>query len=551
MNQSITIINSMKRQSSILSLDKQTEENGTAKLMKKISQKQTHGSMDDISRLLPLNDNLINVYNHFEDNFRVVRESEKFHCEAPSTGKYESIQINPSNILKVVDGLHLCDLNPEKLNRIQICRFRFYYFRARLKNKLNPLQIYFTFPDKITNHIYKVFLSTTVEFPTKFNCEQSTSSRSIKVKTKSGTKFFTEDFIYMTLYSESDFIIGMHLVFGEFHNSILSAKQQEPSRFYKFWDEDKKSMSPKKDKILQNLDQSRYKSTQKLKDFLRGAEVSAKKIITVVQRGKQIEKDRQEERSIKMLVKSQIQEFRKVEKSILQQKFDKQQQCQSWQQMIQLITICGQIYSILHERKRRLRIQAKAKLIVLRLKAKLFIEVKQFGQNPFDRCSNKSLLLLKTMSIHLQEQSRKRAQKIATNFLKKTLIFQTALIAHHKMVSKVRIIVKVFKTKKFQKRAFKDRFWRLIKTYFNQNNGSYLFATSQVKVIQIDKPLMSKIIEQYIHTRKLLWLQQYQQNKNGNENVTPVPQVSIYQLPNDKELKQIMKEYYYVSKKSN
>lgn len=44
------------------------------------------------------------------------------------------------------------------------------------------------------------------------------------MKTKSGTKFFFEDYIYMTLYAESDFIIGIHLVFGEFHNSILSAK---------------------------------------------------------------------------------------------------------------------------------------------------------------------------------------------------------------------------------------------------------------------------------------------------------------------------------------
>lgn len=69
-----------------------------------------------------------------------------------------------------------------------------------------------------------MFLSTSVEFPTKFNCEQSTSSRSIKIKTKSGTKLFYEDYIFMTLYAESDFIISIHLVFGEFHNINLNEK---------------------------------------------------------------------------------------------------------------------------------------------------------------------------------------------------------------------------------------------------------------------------------------------------------------------------------------
>ena len=43
--------------------------------------------MDDISRLLPLNDNLLNVYNDFEENFRAVRESNKFRYEVPQTSK--------------------------------------------------------------------------------------------------------------------------------------------------------------------------------------------------------------------------------------------------------------------------------------------------------------------------------------------------------------------------------------------------------------------------------------------------------------------------------
>ncbi|CAD8126957.1 unnamed protein product [Paramecium sonneborni] len=555
MNQSMTIVNSLRKQSSILSLDKQTEDNGTSKLMKKISMKQTHGSMDDISRLLPLNDNLINVYNDFEDNFRVVRESNKFKYEVSQTSKQEIIQINNSHILKTADGLHLCDLNPEKLNRIQIYRFKFYYFRARVKNKLNPLQIYFTLPDKTQNYIYKVFLSTSVEFPTKFNCEQSTSSRSIKIKTKSGTKFFIEDYLYMTFYAESDFVISIHLVFGEFHNSFLSAKQQEPQKYFKYWDDDKKNISPKKDKILQNLDQSRFKSTQKLKEFLKGAEVSAKKIISVVQRGKLIEKEKQEERSIKMLVKSQIQEFRKVEKSILQQKFERQNQCEYWEQIISLMILNRQLYNILNEMKRRLRIQAKAKLIVLRIRTKLFIEVQQYGQNPFDRCSNKCLILLKMISGQLQSHSKIRAQKIVTNFMKKTLLFQTALIAHHKMVSKLRMIVKAFKAKKFQKRAFKDRFWRLIKSYFGQSNGPQLFATSQIKTIQIDKPLMSKMIEQYIQNRKQQWCQQNKQNKNydkqdNNKQDNNIQQIQIFQLPNDRELQKLMKDYQ-IQKKFN
>ncbi|CAD8142691.1 unnamed protein product [Paramecium octaurelia] len=545
MNQSMTMVNSIRKQSSNFSLDKQIEENGTAKLIKRITQKQTHRSIDDISRLLPLNIN--NVYNDFEDNFRVISEFNKVKQELPQPIKQEIVQINNSNFLKTADGLNLCDLHAEKLNRIQIYRFKFYYFRARVKNKLSPLSIYFTFPNHSQNQIYKVFLSTSVEFPTKFNCEQSTSSRSIKMKTKSGTKFFFEDYTFMTLYAESDFIISIHLVFGELHNSTLNEKQQEPQRHFKYWD-DKQSVSPKKDKILQNLDQSRYKSTYKLKEFLKGAEVSAKKMISVVEKGKQIVKEKQEERSIKMMVKSQIQEFRKVEKSILQQKLERQNQCQCWEQIISLINIARFANNILHERKRQLRIQAKAKLIVLRIKTKLLIEVQQFGHNPFERCTNKSLLLLKTMSIHLQEKSKLRAQRITTDFLKKTLIFQTAVIAHTKMASKVRMIIKAFKAKKFQKRAFKDKFWRLIKNYFGQNNETSLFTTSQVKTVQIDKSAMSKVIEQYIHNRKLLWFKSFKESKSLDSKQNHVPVIQIYQLPNDKEFSQIMKDYYILKK---
>lgn len=68
------------------------------------------------------------------------------------------------------------------------------------------------------------------------------------------------------------------------------------------------------------------------------------------------------------------------------------------------------------------------------------MEVQQYGQNPLDRGHNKSMILLKMLAHHVSSTAKNRAKKIATNFLKKTLLFQTALIAHQKMAGKGIII---------------------------------------------------------------------------------------------------------------
>lgn len=44
-----------------------------------------------------------------------------------------------------------------------------------------------------------------MEFPTKFNCDLAFTSRSIKVHTKFNSKLFNEEYLYLTLYSETDF----------------------------------------------------------------------------------------------------------------------------------------------------------------------------------------------------------------------------------------------------------------------------------------------------------------------------------------------------------
>lgn len=49
-------------------------------------------------------------------------------------------------------------------------RFRFYYFRIKIKGKPSPIQLCFNFSERVIG--LKIYLSTTAEFPTSFNADQ-------------------------------------------------------------------------------------------------------------------------------------------------------------------------------------------------------------------------------------------------------------------------------------------------------------------------------------------------------------------------------------------
>ena len=110
-----------------------------------------------------------------------------------------------SNFLETYDGLKQSDLKHGNENRIKITRFKFFYFRIKVRGKISPIQVLFNIPERVQSSSLKLFLSTKAEFPTKFNAEYILYSRYAKIFSERNQHYFTEEYLFITMYSEVDF----------------------------------------------------------------------------------------------------------------------------------------------------------------------------------------------------------------------------------------------------------------------------------------------------------------------------------------------------------
>ncbi|CAD8170108.1 unnamed protein product [Paramecium pentaurelia] len=515
-----------------------------------ISRSKIYTSSHPESQFLQLDNDILEIYDEFEKNYNVIQEIDKTNTKIETKQKnieQPKIKSQQKKLLKTFDGLQQSDLEIEFINRIQIVRFRFYYFRIRIKGKQSPLQILLSFPQKITSTQYKLFVSTSIEFPNKFNADQSVQSRFVKINSKQNSKLFFEDYVYLTFYGEFDAIIGMQITFGEQYTASNGQKQIQSMINFDIFHE-RRTIHPK-DKILQNIEMAKTKMQSKLDEMIKAQHRHTKSQETI-QRSKLIQKEVRQTRLIKLLVKDQIAQFREVEKV-----HQKEQQLQilvkkNWILITTIFNVSRQIHRRLEKVRRKYKIAARAKLLVWQLHTKALIEVRRYGDNPFIRSLSKSSLVLSTFTSYIQEKCLQKAEKIFSQFLVDIILYQTFINKHIQLISKIKCIQRNYRKLRLVRKNFKDKFIKAFKEKIYalyQGRGS-----DQKPKINIEQHIISKLFEEYSAKIKHQWI-----DSRRAINVLSIlkksfsvqrQDIKLYSLPNEQEMQLIIQQYYKIKK---
>ncbi|CAD8178641.1 unnamed protein product [Paramecium octaurelia] len=502
------------------------------------------------SQFLQLDNDILEIYDEFEKNYNTIQEIDKTNTKIEAKQKFieqPKIIQQQKKLLKTFDGLQQSDLEIEYINRIQIVRFRFYYFRIKIKGKQSPLQILLNFPSKITSTQYKLFVSTSIEFPNKFNADQTVQSRFVKINSKQNSKLFFDEYVYLTFYSEFDAIIGMQITFGEQYTPSNGQKLVQSMINIDTFPE-RRTIHPK-DKILQNIEMAKTKTYSKLDEILKAKHRHTKSQETI-QRSKLIQKEVRQTRLIKLLVKDQIVQFREVEKvhqkELQLQIFVKK----NWILITTIFNVCRQIHRRLEKIRRKNKIAARAKLLVWQLHTKALIEVRKYGDNPFIRSLSKSSLVLSTYTSYIQEKCISRAEVILSEFLVDIILYQTFINKHISLISKIKCIQRNYRKLRLVRKNFKDKFIKAFKEKLQvlyQGRGS-----DQKARVNIEQHIINKLFDEYSAKIKHRWI-----DSRRAINVLSVlkksfsvqrQDIKLYSLPDEAEMQLIIQQYYKIKK---
>ncbi|CAK87139.1 unnamed protein product (macronuclear) [Paramecium tetraurelia] len=528
------------------------------------------------SQFLQLDNDILEIYNEFEKNYNTIQEIDKTNTKIEAKQKFieqPKIIQQQKKLLKTFDGLQQSDLEIEYINRIQIVRFRFYYFRIKIKGKQcnPPLQILLNFPSKITSTQYKLFVSTSIEFPNKFNADQTVQSRFVKVNSKQNSKLFFDEYVYITFYSEFDAIIGMQITFGEQYTPTNAQKQVQSMLNIDTFPE-RRTIHPK-DKILQNIEMAKTKTYSKLDEILKAKRNTIQNILDrhtksqeTIQKSKWIQKEVRQTRLIKLLVKDQIVQFREVEKvhqkELQLQIFVKK----NWILITTIFNVCRQIHRRLEKIRHKNKIAAKAKLLVWQLHTKALIEVRKYGDNPFIRSLSKSSLVLSTYTQYIQEKCITRAEGILSEFLVDIILYQTFINKHISLISKsihieqvlVKCIQRNYRKLRLVRKNFKDKFIKAFKEKLQvlyQGRGSDQKARINIEQYFsqiIFRHIITKLFDEYSAKIKHRWI-----DSRRAMNVLSVlkksfsvsrQDIKLYSLPDEAEMQLIIQQYYKIKK---
>ncbi|CAD8197379.1 unnamed protein product [Paramecium octaurelia] len=521
-----------------------------SKSQSQITRSKIYTSSHPESQFLQLDNDILEIYDEFEKNYNAIQEIDKTNTKIETKQKIieqPKIIQQQKKLLKTFDGLQQSDLEIEFINRIQIVRFRFYYFRIRVKGKQSPLQILLNFPSKITSTSYKLFVSTSIEFPNKFNADQSVQSRFVKINSKQNSKLFFDEYVYLTFYSEFDAIIGMQITFGEQYTASNGQKFVQSIINFDIFQE-RKTVHPK-DKILQNIEMVKTKMYSKIDEMIKAQHKHTKSQETI-KRSKLIQKEARQTKLIKLLVKDQIAQFREVEKihqkELQLQIFVKK----NWILITTIFHLSKQIHRRLEKVRRKYKIAARANLLVWQLHTKTLIEVRRYGDNPFIRSLSKSSLALSTFTSYIQEKCFTKAEKIFSQFLVDIILYQTFINKHIQLISKIKCIQRNYRKLRLVRKNFKDKF---IKAFKEKIYALYQGRGSDQKPrINIEQHIITKLFEEYsakikhqwIDSRRAINVLQFLKKSFSVQR----QDIKLYSLPNEQEMQLIIQQYYKFKK---
>ncbi|CAD8046979.1 unnamed protein product [Paramecium sonneborni] len=516
---------------------------------------------DMSSKLMQLDEEIIEVYSEFEKNYRSINQLEKLEPISYQTNQYFEVKRKSTNqLIQTQDGLIQSDLMHGDQNRIKINRFKFNYFRMKLRGRVSPIHVYFNVPERVQTSSLKIFLSTKAEFPTKFNAEYIIHSRFAKIYSEKNQHYFSEEYLFITLYSEVDFEFSINFSFGN-SSTIKSPTKQllEPSE--QIQDTFPLTYKPQpKDKILGNLSVAHHQISHRLNKILSVQSERLQKQKMAKSMRQSLIEDKQLDKLSKLLVKDQIIQFREIEKQIMQKRAVVQFAQKNWIQIFGLFLITEYVYTCLQEQKRKQKVAAKGKLLVWALKTKALIDVKEYGISAKERTIFKCRVVINSFAIIIRSKTKQKAEFVITKFMDRILLFLTVLNKHQSTLNKVIFIQRKFRLLKTKKRQFRDKFWKLIKENIvdilydlrRQKENQCFFEKQQVI---IDVPTMNQVIDEYSKKQRVFWIEYIQhtylekdQKRKIHETALNLKEPKLYDLPNKNELGLLIEQYAKLKK---
>ncbi|CAD8131990.1 unnamed protein product [Paramecium pentaurelia] len=463
--------------------------------------KQVKKEQNQIQTISP---SFMELYDEFENNYKIVQKIKtdlNISLDIKSEEKPHQNQIitqnsikNPSQAETRIANLQFCDIDQELNQRLHINRFKFYYFRASISKQQSPLLLTIQFENQINSAQYKLYLSTQHEFPTKFNAEHNLTSNICKIYTNNHESIFQENYLYITFYTEIDVIVRIKIVFGWVQQNKSPKKQIIKKEYPKF---PGLIANTKMDLIKRNLDTSQFQLTRRtdlLTELLSEREQKRKQVLQKKQEIDCEQKIKLKTQYSAQMLRNDYRLFEKVYKLKLNKKIQGEL---FWAQLINLIRFIAQLKVKLIQFKSRMSIKANGRIKALRCGLNLLINIRKFGPTPERRSFCKSLLAIQMFSAQIQFLRKKKAQEIATSFIKELIILQNK-----------------FRFFQRQKKKYYEEFWQLVirnykeiirgLTQSSQKQRSR--SQKQIYAFQIDNQMMQFQIDNYYQRQKQIWL---------------------------------------------
>ncbi|CAD8051199.1 unnamed protein product [Paramecium sonneborni] len=519
------------------------------------------------ARLFDLNENFLNkrtsivqMMQTFSNNYEIIQQSEPL--ENIDLQKLfpveEQKKLQNNDTFPDQSNLRIFELKQESNNWIQINRFRFHYFSIKIQGQESPIQVYVRCDQsRLLN--YRMYISTTASFPTKFNCEAVVQSKYFKYQDKKHNDKFLDKFLYIAIYSEEDCEISISFLYGNKFIKKQKPKREKPNydKYKHWWQQQKFDMSYETDKINNNLDTRQYSREARKEKLIQSQDQLDIRIKNAMNKKKELCEDKKMDLLSKYQANETLKEIRNQQKlkQKIRQALTKFQI--SWFDVFLLIHLAENMKAMLDEAKKRSKYLAKGRLIVWKYKTTTMIKIKESGQTVDQRNLFKLCMAMCMFAFHNKKRLKTELSKVLRYFLNVTHQYCHFIQKHQELTNKVNYVKRVFRNLKQKEKAYKDRLWRILNKYAQEilhSLGAH-FSNPKKRTYIIDSSALIKAMEDFLSSKKRKcqqFIQTYVTEKDQKQKVVDLAlnmmQPEMFDTPSYDDLYGIFRTYIQYKK---
>ncbi|CAK71240.1 unnamed protein product (macronuclear) [Paramecium tetraurelia] len=519
------------------------------------------------ARQFDLNENFLNqrtsivqMMQTFSNNYEIIQQSEPLeNIDLQKLFPVEEQKKSQNNeIVPHESKLRIFELKQESNNWISINRFRFHYFSIKIQGQESPIQVYVKCDQsRLLN--YRMYISTTASFPTKFNSEAVVQSKYFKYQDKKHNDKFLDKFLYIAIYSEEDCEISISFLYGNQSIKKQKPKRQKPNydKYKYWWQQQKFDMSCETDKINSNLDTRQYSREARKEKLIQSQDQLDLRMKNAMSRKKELSEDKKMDLLSKYQASEALKEIRNQQKLKQRIRHAITKFQISWLGIFILIHLAENMKSMLDEAKKRSKYLAKGRLIVWKYRTTTMIKIKESGQNVDQRNLFKLCMTMCIFASHNKKRIKTDVSKVLRYFLTLTHQYCHFIQKHQELTYKVNYVKRVFRNLKQKEKAYKDRLWRILNKYAQEilhTLGAH-FTNPKKRTYIIDSSALQKAMEDFLSQKKRKcqqFIQGYVREKDQKQKVVDLAlnmmQPEMFDTPSYDDLYGIFRTYIHYKK---